>query len=416
MDAARAMTAFFDAPVRGKNLDDLRRTNLATALGLIHAARSISRADLTRSMGLNRSTIATIVADLEARDLIVIGGARDTKRIGRPSLEISTSDRHVVIAVNPELDATTLGIVAMGGRVLREVRMDHERPPSAREVVNSVRALVAGMQPELGQRHEVLGVALAVPGLVSAVDGSVRLAPHLEWVDEPIAAMLAEALGVPAWAVNDASCGVVAEVLFGAGIGSGNVVYLNGGASGVGGGVVAESRLIQGRGGFGGEIGHTLVRSDGAACRCGSRGCLEAEVTRTALLEAVSLEPARAHELEALLFEAYAQSDDVRALVDAQLSSLAVALRTAVNMLNPEIVVLGGFLEILGRIGGERLERMLREVALPGPGQQVRLEGARLGRMNLLIGAAELAFRPLLSDPAAAPVVAGREHAAGALS
>lgn len=408
MDAARAMTGFFDAPVRGKNLDDLRRANLSTALGLIHAAGSISRADLTRSMGLNRSTIATIVADLEARDLIVVGEARDTKRIGRPSLEISTSVRHVVIAVNPELDATTLGIVAMGGRVLREVRMEHERPPTAREVVNSVRALVAGMQPELGERHVVVGVALAVPGLVSAVDGSVRLAPHLGWVDEPISAMLADALGVPAWAANDASCGVVAEVLFGAGAGSGNVVFVNGGASGIGGGIVAEARLIQGRGGFGGEIGHTLVRTDGTVCRCGAKGCLEAEVTRRALLEAVDLEVERSHELEALLAAAYVDRDDVRALLDAQLAYLAVALRTIVNTLNPEVVVLGGFLEILGRIGGERLERMLRADALPGPADQVRLQGASLGRMSLLIGAAELAFRPFLSDPIAVPVAAGR--------
>ncbi|MFG6444522.1 ROK family protein [Microbacterium sp. P07] len=404
MDAARAMPAASGALAQGKNLDDLRRNNLGSALALIHARRSLSRADLTRAMGLNRSTIASIVADLEARDLVVVGEARDTKRIGRPSLEISTSDRHVVIAVNPELDATTLGIVAMGGRVLREVRFEHERPPTAREVVNVVTALVAGMQPELGQAHEIVGAGVAVPGLVSAADGSVRLAAHLEWVDEPITAMISDALGVPAWAANDASCGVVAEVLFGAGVGSGNVAYLNGGASGIGGGIVAESRLLQGRGGFGGEIGHTLVRSGGTICRCGAAGCFEAEVTRDALLEIAGVGVENPHELEALLAQGYADRDDVRALADLQIVHLGIALRTIVNLMNPEVVVLGGFLGILGQLGGERLERMLRAAALPGPAGQVRLERSQLGRVNLLIGAAELAFRPLLSDPTVVPL------------
>ncbi|MFD4960946.1 ROK family protein [Microbacterium sp. NPDC058389] len=387
------------APKRGSNLDDLRRGNLSTVLELIHSSRSLSRADITRATGLNRSTVATIVTELETLGLVTVSEPADTKRIGRPSSVITPSDRFLAIAVNPELDALTIGLVGMGGRVLRIVRYENEREPTPTEMVKVAAAVLGGMLPSLEPEHRIVGVGLAVPGLVNAADGVVKLAPHLAWTDVPLAGMLAEAVDQPVSAGNDASCGVIAEAAFGAGIGEREIVYLNGGASGIGGGIVVGGEHLGGADGYGGELGHTLVESNGRACHCGAVGCLETEVDRSRLMAvAGAADPAR---LDELLEAAYETSAEARDEVHRQVDYLAVALRNIVNALNPRLVILGGFLATLQRVGGERLEQRVRATALPGSGTDVRIVASSLGRDNLLIGAAELAFASILADPAA---------------
>ena len=195
---------------------------------------------------------------------------------------VAPADDTVAIAVNPEIDAVDVGIVSLGGRVIRHVRYKNERIPTPTEFVNIVAAIVGGMRPELEASYRTLGMGLAVPGLVRREDGRVLLAPHLGWRDAPVSAMLAEATGMTVVAGNDASCGVIAESVFGAARGVDAVVYLNGGASGIGGGIAQGGVLLTGAGGYAGEFGHTLVESAGSACHCGAIGCLETEVRRDA--------------------------------------------------------------------------------------------------------------------------------------
>ncbi len=390
-----------DGPPRptGGSLDDLRRANLSRVLRLVHARRSLSRAELTRLTGLNRSTIASLVAELDTVGAIEIGEPADTKRRGRPSTVISPSTRSLVLAVNPELDATTVALVALGGQVVRSVRFEHERAPLPAEVVSIVSAMVdawgAGDAPQ-----RIIGVAFALPGLVRSSDGCVVLAPHLDWREVPIVRMTEEAVGIPTIAVNDADAGVIAESAFGAATGEHDVVYLNGGASGIGGGIVVGGVLLRGRDGFGGELGHTLVRTDGERCGCGARGCLETEVRRDALLAALHITPAEIDELSAMLEERYGDDEALTAVVDRQRRHLVIALRDIANVFNPAVIVLGGFLGAIGDAGRERIVRDLAEVPGLRPNlADMRVTASSLGRDNLLIGAAELAFAPLLDDP-----------------
>jgi predicted NBD/HSP70 family sugar kinase len=398
----------------GGSLDDLRRNNLSIVLGLVHANREISRAELTRATGLNRSTIATIVADLEARGIVEAAHPRVTNRVGRPSATIIPTDRIVAIAVNPELDATVISLVALGGRVLRTVRYENERIPTAREVANAVAAVVAGMRPELDGRHHLAGIGVAVPGQVRARDGFVNLAPHLEWVDEPLAELITAATGLPAVAGNDAASGVVAEGMFGAGRGQSHLVFLNGGASGIGGGVIAGDSLLAGSAGFGGELGHTLVTSPGRPCHCGASGCLETEVTREGFYRAIGWAGRSGDPVPASL-TLDSLSASARSKIERKLEFLAVALRNVTNTFNPGRIILGGFLADLARIGGDVLTERVRQTALRGPGLSVDIIASELRRDSLLVGAAELAFRSVLRDPAAVSWMPQRGTASGSL-
>ncbi len=224
----------------------------------------------------------------------------------------------------------------------------------------------------------------------------MRLAPHLGWHEQSIAGPLGEALGLPTFAANDAQLGCRAELAFGAGLGARNLVYLNGGASGIGGGIVANGRLIEGRDGHAGELGHLGVDPHGPPCACGTRGCLEAVVSRSRLVTALGLEHPDDEDLATALDAT--ERREIAAMIDTQFGALCIGLRSVVTVLNPERVVLGGYLATLWERAPGELRATAVADALPPIASGVLIAPAALGSSRLLIGAAELAWQPLLAD------------------
>lgn len=379
------------------NSDYTRRANLSLVLSLVHHRGELSRAELTRETGLNRSTVSTLVAQLAELGLVFETPATATNQIGRPSSNVQVMSSTAAIAVNPEVDAITVGLVGLGGDVIRKIRYETQRIPSAPEVANIAAAIIEGIRTELQSSYRIVGIGIAVPGLTRAEDGVVSYAPHLGWKDAPIAALLAEATGHLVCAANDASLGARAEFLFGAGRGCLDIVYLNGGASGVGGGVIGGGILRNGVAGYAGELGHSLVNTDGVDCHCGSTGCLETEISLARLQSLVDLPGSDIDQLEVAL-----RTDNslkVRTEVERQVDYLAVTLRNTVNVFNPERIILGGFLATLLELAPEQLVDRVTGGALHGPREVVSIVPAALGSSLLMIGAAELAFAGLLADP-----------------
>jgi len=387
--------------VQGNNHDDVRRHNLSTLLRLVHRSGPTSRAGLTRLTGLNRSTISALVAELTQLGVVTERQPDATRQVGRPSPVVEANSRVVALAVHPEIDAVTVGLVGLGGVVHRRIRCPVEQSPDAAEAVRLAAAVIDDLRAQLDTEFDVVGVGVAVPGLVRTTDGVVRRAPHLGWVDEPFAEQLAAASGYPVVAANDASLGVLAERYFGVGQGLTDLIYLNGGASGIGGGLLVGGQVVGGHSGYAGEFGHTRVSESDVLDSAGFRGTLEAEVTRRGLLEALGLgigiDGADADELERALLAS--DSPRVRAEVNRQLDYLAVALAGAVNVLNPQLVVLGGFLAALRAVDPVRLQAAVAALTLPEVLAEVRIDSARLGSDLLMIGAAELAFEAVLRNP-----------------
>lgn len=388
---------------RGNNFDVMRRRNLSLVFGTVHTLGAVSRSELAKETGLNRSTIAALVAELVELGLVSETEPGQSNQVGRPSPVIVPNDRVVAITVHPGVDSVHLAIVALGGRIVRRIRYDTTRIPSAREVVNIAAAVIDGMRGELASKYRTVGVGVAVPGLVRSADGRVTLAPRLDWRDEPLGDMLRDATGFDVSVGNEAAVGAVAESMRGVGRGVRDIVYLNGGASGIGGGVVSGGILVGGTSGYAGELGHLPVNTNGVLCHCGAVGCLETEVTRAPLLELLGLVPAEWEQLESLLLARLATShgddDPLAATVTAQLQFLARALATCVNIFNPRLVILGGFLGSLYMSAPEALTEAVRALSIPGPRESFTIARASLGIVT--VGAAELAFAALINDPAA---------------
>ncbi|MBO3662092.1 ROK family transcriptional regulator [Microbacterium sp. NEAU-LLB] len=383
--------------MRATSVEGVRRANLGAVLRLVHEAGPRSRAVITAQTGLNRSTVSDLVATLVTAGLVEERDPDPTRRVGRPSPIVAPSEDVVTIAVNPEVDALEVGAVTLGGRV--RVRMRAAVGLSVDEVVAAVARIVDEWRTGVLRDCRIVGGGVAVPGLVRASDGVVRLAPHLGWRDEDVTVRLTEATGIPFVIGNDASLGARAERLFGAAIDHADVIYLNGGASGIGGGLVLQGMAIGGADGYAGEWGQSRPGIARESDRRTQNGVLEDEVNRARLLGAVGLTAADDAELAAAL--AAVTAPDALEEIARQRRILAAALANAVNALNPSAIVLGGFLALLLEHDPDGLLELVRELALAAPGEHLRILPAALGADRLLIGAAEAALEPLLADPLA---------------
>lgn len=375
----------------GTRGDGMRRANLSLVLRTVHREGPRSRAALTEATGLNRSTIADLVGELQ-RGGLVIERASDTQgRVGRPSPIVAPDPRVVAVAANPEVDALDLAAIALDGTILVRERLDQRAlltPERTAEII--AERLAAWRRGPLADAR-ITGVGVAVPGPVRASDGLVREAPHLGWIDAPLSQLVTDATALPTHVGNDAALGALAEYLFGAARGAHDVVYLNGGASGIGGAVIVGGTPLGGAGGYAGEFGQNRPGIVDIADRRAADGVLEDEVSRAHLLAAAALDGGD----DAALARALASIPDVSE-VDRQRRILATALANAANVLNPAVIVLGGFLAVLAARDLAGLDAAVRAQTIPACAEGLRLAVAELGEDRLLVGAAEAVFEAAL--------------------
>jgi predicted NBD/HSP70 family sugar kinase len=386
----------------GTNQEAVRRHNLGTLLRHVHGAGQMSRAELTTVMGLNRSTIAGLVAELEslgvAERATPAGGARPGA--GRPSAGVRiAAEGPYVIAVDLGVDRAVVARVGLGGRVLQRAQAPVQSAGEAWQVGSSVAALIRRVVADAPTAAPLVGIGISVPGLVRRTDGLVRLAPNLEWHDVSFGGIVLAALGldVPVSLANDADLGALAEHRRGAGVGIDDLIYVSGNV-GVGAGVISGGHRLQGVGGYAGEVGHLRFNPDGEQCHCGNRGCWETEVGGHAIAQAIHCPPDKVAQLDEVLDGFLEAPPELRATGTA----LGHGLASIVNVFNPQVVVLGGYFRSLYTLVRAEVNAGLADRALPAPLETVTLTLPLLGADSTLLGAAEIALEPLFVDPVAA--------------
>jgi predicted NBD/HSP70 family sugar kinase len=386
----------------GQRSETVRRANLSAIVRGLHDAGPMSRSQLVAATGLTRTAIRGLVGELVAAGIVQEAPAVRQGTPGRPSPVVRiVRDAAVVLAVETLVDSLSVATVGLDGRVIAQERVT--RPRDERSV-DAVVAHIASMAAAIRARTAtpIVGVGVAVAGVVRRRDGQVAMAPNLGWIDEPFGERLAAALGmdVPVIVANDADLGALAEHLRGAGVGVDDLIYVSG-EVGVGGGAIVGGRPLDGLAGYGGEIGHLPVNPGGSPCRCGSIGCWETEVGEGALLSLAGLSPdAGRSGIDLVLREAQAGNQVAVAALEHVGRWLAVGLAALVNILNPQLIVLGSMHGRIYPAIRHTVEAGLSARALPAPRALVRIVPATLGADAPLIGAAELALEPILVDPA----------------
>ena len=390
--------------VIGQRSETVRRANLSAIVRELHAHGPQSRSELVAATGLTRSAIRGLIGEFVLAGLASEERPEPLGTPGRPSPLVRLNpSAAVVLALEIAVDSIAAAIVGIGGEVRETLRLDRPRGhTSVDEIVADLVDLATTVRGRIRSTDGLIGVGVAVAGIVRRPDGFVTMAPNLGWADVPLGDLLAQslALGVPIAVGNDADLGALGELRRGAAVGTDNVLFISS-EVGIGGGLIVDGRPLAGAAGYGGEVGHIPVNRDGVACGCGSSGCWETEIGEGALLRLAG-HPADGgrNEVDAVLREAADGSPRALAALDAVGRWLGYGLAGLVNVLNVDLVVLGGLVGRIHPFVASTLSAEFDRRTLPASRALVRIVPAALGVDASLRGAAELAFDPFLVDPA----------------
>jgi predicted NBD/HSP70 family sugar kinase len=382
-------------------------SQLVTQLYLLGG--SASRAELTERLGCGRSVMGYLLGDLASRGVVTIEQAAGNGRAGRPSHQVRIADTApAVIAVQLQVDTVTVATVTLDGQITDRTDFGLRPAVSAGDLLSQI---AREMTAQARGRQRIIGAGMAVPSPVRRADGLAFAVLHLGWPSVPLRELLAGQLGgIPLAVGNDANLAALAEHRHGAGRGARQLLYLTTGHIGLGGALISNGRLFDGAHGYAMEPGHISVDPGGTPCACGSTGCLEVECDDRGVLRAAG--PGHGYEDAAALLRAAsaaanADGAGIAALraVEQVTAKLGNGLASLINLTDPDRIVLAGSLASYARLAPDTLaaslaaRSFLRNPAL-SDADPVPIVPGELSDAALL-GAADLAFQPLLDDPRA---------------
>ena len=383
----------------------MRRANLALVLGAVARLGDTSRAQLAEATGLTRAAAGSLVSELIEAGLVREHGVSLEGRVGRPSTVVSMNDRGPA-GLGLEIGVEHLGacVIDLSADVRTRIRVPAtNRGRDPRAVVRQLAQVATQALAEAGELDLApVGVAVAVPGLVSAGGHAVAHAPNLGWHDVDLAQQLRTLFPeplreLPVEVENEANLGALAELWRGE-VGR-DFVHVSAEA-GIGAALVVDGMLLRGRRGFAGELGHMPVYPDGLPCPCGSHGCLEQYAGEEAVLRNCGLDDEAGDRVAILVEQARGGRRVVRQALNDAGCALGIALAGAVNLVDPETVVLGGAYADLAEwlTPGMQTELGARVKIRPWEPQGLVVSG--LGREGPVIGAATAVVQRVIKDPA----------------
>lgn len=285
---------------------------------------------------------------------------------------------------------TRIGLIDVHQHVIAErmIKTNAERP--AEEVVEEIgRTVLALLEQQKIPMDQCVGTGIGVPGTVDRKQGVVRYSNNIRWEDVDIVKEMGKYLPIPIYIANDADCAALGEVTAGAGRDYQDVIMLTLG-TGVGGGIILDGNIYEGKGIGGSELGHMVIVEDGEQCTCGRKGCLEAYVSETALIRDVRRAVGKELTPEAVF--AVAKKDEaVKAVVDSYIRRLGTGIVNIVNIFRPQLVLLGGGVSVQGEELIKPVEEIMRQGCFGKEKSELpQIKIASLGNEAGMIGAAGL--------------------------
>ncbi len=377
------------------SLASLRRLNRGRVINALRQNGMISRAEIARRTGLSRSTVSSLVAELQSDRLVVEReepGAAHGEQGGRPPILLSfDASAGAALGIDFGHNHVRVAVSDLSSTILAERAEPLDTDHAAQEGLDVAIELVDEALAEAGvERSRLIGAGLGLPGPIDQADGVIGSSAILPgWVGVAAAEEMRGRLDVPVVVDNDANLGALAELTHGAGRGATDLVYLKV-SSGIGAGLILGGRLYRGWGGMAGELGHVLVDPEGKICRCGNRGCLETAASTGALLDMLR----RSHgDLTVAEMLALARDGDLgcrRVIADAG-RVVGSAAAFMFNVLNPQRLVVGGDLAAAGDLLLDGVRSSVRLAALPAAADAARVVAGVLGDRAQVLGALALA-------------------------
>ncbi|MFD1983705.1 ROK family protein [Mesorhizobium newzealandense] len=381
--------------IAGTNLEQAKSHNRRVVIEAIRTNGALSRAAIARLTALSTQTISNIVEELEREELLraqaTLKGAR-----GQPAVPYSINpDGGYSIGLQLDHQLAVGVITDLSGTVRARIERPVDRPTPAQAM--PLLAAIAGdlMRKFRFDRNRLLGIGMAMPGPFD-VEGMTSVGPTAlpGWQDFPVAEELQRLTGIPVTVENDATAAAIGERLYGVARNLGSFVYLFIG-TGLGAGLFLDGHLYKGSRHNAGEIGHTIVKPGGLECGCGKRGCLERYVSLRAAYECLKI-PDPDHASPELLQALLANGDSLEAWVAQAIDPLRQAINMLELALDPETVVLGGFMPVgVIELLASRLDPLYLSVSSTSARTVPRVLVGAAGKDTSVLGAAAL---PIFSE------------------
>jgi predicted NBD/HSP70 family sugar kinase len=368
----------------------LREANERRVLEALRLSGNLTQAEIARRTRLSPATVSNIVGQLREAGTVDVS---PTSAGGRRAVSVAIS-RKAGLVVGLDFGHSHLR-VALGDlshQVLAEEQIDIDVDHRAEEGMAAAARLVDGLLLRAdADRSNVIGVGMGLPGPIDSTSGAVGSSAILPgWVGVPAAAAMGERLNLPVRVANDANLGALAEFTWGAGRGASDLAYIKA-ATGVGGALVIGGRLHQGRSGTAGEIGHTNLDETGPVCRCGNRGCLETFVGAPTLLNLLRTSHGPDITMRGLLTRAACGDAGCQRVIADAGRAIGMAVANLCNLVNPDIVVVGGELASAGDVLLDPLREVVGRFAIPAAVPEI--VGGVLGERAEVLGALALVLR-----------------------
>ena len=374
-----------------KNLNERR------VLTLLRVEGQLTRAEVARRLGLNRSTITNLVDGLLQRSLLTetdrVTNQADGRDMGRPGINIALNPSGCYfLGVEIGVDVLRFALLNMVLEVVEKAQVSIAPPHTPEKAAQHISVKLAKYLRDPRYSEKIQSVYVTAPGLVRN-DGVVAYAPIAGWRDVDFLRLLESKLSLPVHLENDANAAAFGEVYCHPMFVQGLTVFFTLLANGCGGAVIINDRILKGSAGLGGDFGHIRVQNDGPICNCGQRGCLEPLVSLKALQE---------HLDEKAIPKDASPEEIVDCAVDGNASALAatkhfthylaLGLISATNIFNPNNIILGGLMRPVIEFVLDDLREAVRTGIMPGiPAPSIEL--SRNGEYECAIGVAALAHQ-----------------------
>ena len=384
-----------------------RDINRRIMLNLIRRHQPISRADLARYSGLQRSTVSVIVDQLIKEKWVTEGASGHAPRGRKPRFLYLNRDRVGIIGINVRPAMTTIALADLDANFMAQESFSTASNPE--QFIADLRTRLRNLiDTHPGIAYEGIGVSL--PGRIDLASQKLVFAPNLGWRDVDLKTPLEEATGLPVELENAANACALAELWFGR-EGVRNLIAVTV-SEGIGSGVILGGQLVRGSNGLAGEFGHITIVEEGVECRCGNRGCWEVYASNSAAVRYyVQATTSARSRMESRTPEASLSFDDILRLADqgdpkaneaiaSMAHYLGVGIALLVTGLAPDVIVLvGEVTRFWGRIG-PIIEQIVRRRNVTGaptrivptdPAMQPRLRGTIALVLQKHFGAPEVA-------------------------
>ena len=333
-------------------VNDQRDNGRRQVFSAIRKAGHVARVDLARETGISPATVTAITAELLREGLIEETGNQDRSdlRRGRPRVDLKVRGAaHVVAGMKLSHQAIATALIDFEGNMIAEHTYALEQSRHAAEDLAKVieKALDGALAKAGLQRGALSGVGVGMSGVVDAIGGIVHWSPSVAERNVALRDILAARIDLPIFIDNDANLVAMAEQYFGHGRGVSDFIVVTI-ETGVGMGIVINNEVYRGARGCGAEFGHTKVQLDGALCRCGQRGCLEAYVADYALLREAATTTdftdisTSSAKLQALVEAARSGDTTAQMIFDRAGRMFAMGLANVVNIFDPQLIILSG--------------------------------------------------------------------------